>query len=374
MVWGCCDYWDLDTEPQPIDQERLRVLWTAEFDIVNPETPPLVVDDMIIHSGGSEIEALNLHTGEKLWGHEIEGGRGIISRYLGYDAYRHNIFFSHINIFSDSKEDSREFRVIDAATGKEELRFTDIAAWLDGHEVLPDGYVIVGDTTDAYRINVNGQLLEEYSFDLVIASAIYNNGILYFSQAETIHGALTLGGILAVDVASGDSLWAYNTQYGGFHWAKTILEEGVLYAGSIGNGDKYVFVALDVATGSPIWEYQTSEYLEFGESSVLGPEFVYYRSHMFIFALNKATGEKAWTFKWSSSSGVNMVYLGGYVYLSNHSRIFVLDGQTGELVHEEPFAETGGFYWSLAASKDKVFAQTGFHLIAYEPWHLRQQE
>ena len=85
MAWGCCDYmdWGENPPPQPIDRERLRVLWTAEFDIVNPQTPPLVVDDMIIHSGGSEIEALNLHTGEKLWGHEIEGGRGISSSYLG---------------------------------------------------------------------------------------------------------------------------------------------------------------------------------------------------------------------------------------------------------------------------------------------------
>jgi outer membrane protein assembly factor BamB len=364
MVWGCCDYWDLDTEPQPIDQERLRVLWTAEFDIVNPQTPPLVVDDMIIHSGGSEIEALNLHTGEKLWGHEIEGGLGISSSYLGYDAYRHKIFFG----------DRNDFEVIDAATGKEQFRLSNIVHIAGGHIALPDGYAIVGDTTDAYHIDVNGNILKTYSEPMGTASILAWNNMLILSKVKTIHGALTLGRILAVDVASGDSLWAYNTQYGGFHWAKTILEEGVLYAGSIGNGDKYVFVALDVATGSPIWEYQTSEYLEFGESSVLGPEFVYYRSHMFIFALNKATGEKAWTFKWSSSTGVNMVYLGGYVYLSDHNRIFVLDGQTGELVHEEPFAETGGYYWRLAASKDKVFAQTGFHLIAYEPWHLRQQE
>ena len=81
-------------------------------------------------------------------------------------------------------------------------------------------------------------------------------------------------------------------------------------------------------------------------SSVLGPEFVYYRSHSFIFAFGKkATGAR----KHGRLNGLvpsgNMVYLGADVPIQSSQNFFVLDGQTGELVHEEYFAETGGYYW-----------------------------
>ena len=141
---------------------------------------------MIIHSGGSEIEALNLHTGEKLWGYEIEGGRGIMTDTLIMTHIAITFSFSHRN----------DFRVIDAATGKEELRLSNIAHEVAGHTALTDGYAIVGDTTDAYRIDVNGNILNIYSIPMGTASLLTWNNMLIFSKVEFIHGALTLGRIL----------------------------------------------------------------------------------------------------------------------------------------------------------------------------------
>jgi outer membrane protein assembly factor BamB len=340
------------------------VLWTHPIELVDtPDTDPLIVNEWMIYSGEVEMTALNITTGKKIWGYEIGEGRAINSKYLAYSAYRDAIYFSH----------DEDFIVLNLQTGNQELLIENMVWGGGGHIDLENGYVVIGDTIGGYWVSETGEILNEYSLSMTTHSVSKYHNTLLFAQKNTIHGGLTLGRITAVDLVSGDSLWAYNTQNGGFYWARPILEDGILYAGTRGNSPANVFVALHSKTGEPLWEYITQNPFEFAREVVLGPNLMYNRSSAYVFALDKITGEKVWAFKWTSASGVNMVYLKGYLYLSDHGIIYVLDAETGELVHEEPLPTGNGYLWRLAVSEDKLFVQTSRHIIAYEPWHLREK-
>jgi hypothetical protein len=49
---------------------------------------------------------------------------------------------------------------------------------------------------------------------------------------------------------------------------------------------------------------------------------------------------------------------------------YIHDVNTGELAHREP--TPGGFIWHFAVNENRLFVQTDRQLIAYEPWHLRE--
>ncbi len=342
--------------------KNLTVIWSTPLDLIDtPDTNPLIVNDLIIYSGGLELEALNINTGEKEWGYEIGERRAINSKYLGYEGLLDFIYFSH----------DEEFTVLDSRTGRLELIIPDIAHSSGGHTSINDGFVIIGDTVDGYQIDLEGSIRQVYSIDMATSSVNSDGQRLFFSHVNTVNGGLTLGRITAIDLLSNDILWEYDTDHGGFSTAKPILENDVIYAGSRGNSPYTIFLALDSKTGEAIWEYKTNNPFEFAKDIILGSNAMYCLSNSYVFALDKNTGQKIWSFDWTGTTSVNMVYSNGYVYLSNHGAIFILDAQTGELVHEEPLPEGNGYFWRLAITEDKLFAQTSTQLIAYEPWHLR---
>ncbi len=235
---------------------------------------------------------------------------------------------------------------------------------LGGNNTLKEKLLMVGDTLDAYIINPDGSL--KYSIDVPFASfgiTGFENK-LFLSQGKTIHGALTKGKIRAFEALNGDSLWIFETDKGGFIRTSPIVEDGVVYAGTYLGNPSRVF-ALDAETGDMIWERPGFSTFQM----ITNENRIYVNTQGSLQAIEKSNGEIAWSVIFESSGTANMVYLEGYVYHSDHGRLFVIDGETGELVHEEP--SPGGFFWHVAASSDKIFAQTSRQLIAYQPWHLR---
>jgi outer membrane protein assembly factor BamB len=88
-----------------------------------------------------------------------------------------------------------------------------------------------------------------------------------------------------------------------------------------------------------------------------------------VVALDKATGTMIWEtdFTHTGTGHANLVYLDGYVYHVRNRWFVTMDAQTGEIVYEER-PRDGTYFWHVAASSDKVFAQTSGHVYAYEPW------
>ncbi len=348
---------------EPIEDQKLEVLWTKTTSTVDvPNVPPLVINNSkVVYSGEIELVALDIKNGKESWRATIDGSEALESVVLLYDKKLNRVVSNHF----------KTFKAWNAETGEPIFTLSDengILAFRRGRNTLVnDGYGFVGDTLDAYVINANGSIRFKIEVDFGTLGVAYGNLKFFLAQGKTIHGALSLGKIRAFDSQTGDSLWIFETDKSGFGNSAPIVENGIIYAGTVGNSPENTFVALDAETGEVIWEHSNSEILT--RSFVVGPKYVYIAAVADVFALDKTTGVRVWKFDRESTTLVKPVYLEGYVYHSDHGRLFVIDGETGELVHEEP--SPGGFFWHVAASSDKIFAQTSRQLIAYQPWHLR---
>lgn len=351
---------------EPKEEQVLKVLWAMNTNnIAVPNVQPLVIQNsQIVYAGEVELVSLDVENGEEAWTAPIDGSRNLESTVLLYDESSGRIASNHYE----------EFKVWDANTGKSIYTLTDedgILAFRRGRNTLVnDGYGFVGDTLDAYVVNVDGSIRFEISVDFGTLGVAYGGLKLFLAQSKTLTGALTLGKIRAFNSETGDSLWVYETNKSGFGNSSPIIENGILYAGTTGNSPENAFVALDVETGDLIWE-QTDKVWTF--NFIVGPKYVYVNTGGTLVALNKTNGQIIWRFEWSSSAAlIRPIYLNDYIYHSDHNRLFVVDAETGELVHTEPVPNGGGFFWHLAVSEDKLFAQTSTQLIAYQPWHLRK--
>jgi outer membrane protein assembly factor BamB len=356
----------------PSKPEGLTEIWRYEHGIVG-DAPPVVSDDMVFASGGLYLYAITENTGEMVWKAEVDNDMELQGHILLNDDR------SIVACHRDGDEIKiRSWHKVNGVLEWERVYIDDPNSQdlepvlLGGHTVIGEdnSYAFVARNSEIFILNERGEqtLRKKLDNHYSIRGIAYTNGKLLMGQGRTIHGGLTLGRITALDTASGDSLWAYDTEDGGF-LAPPIVEDGVMYAGAVGNSPVKEFVALDAETGEVIW--RQTDWVR-TDNFLLGPKYIYVNTGASLAALDKTDGHIVWRFEWESSAGlITPVYLEGYVYHSDHGRIFVLDAETGELVHEEPLPKGGGYFWHLAVSEDKLFAQTSYQLIAYEPWHLR---
>lgn len=362
IILSSCYGCPTTAEPPANGDENLRVIWESPIDIVDtPDTPPLVVDSLIIITGEPALVAINVNNGERIWESEIGEGKSLNSNVLVHDPINHRIFGAH----------NESIIIWDLNSGQELNRINNIAWSGGGNVMLENGYGIVGDTASAYKLDFLGNINQEYNVSMPSNSIAYYNGNILFTQGETLNGGLTIGRVTAISEETGDSLWAYNTAHNGF--LKSEIHDGIFYSGTSGNSDFYLFLALEPTTGEVKWEYLSNHPHEYVRNFTISDDFIFVVSAAYLFVLDKQTGKKVWDFKWNSASRVNPVNSSGYVYTSNHYSILIFDALSGELVLEEPLPDGAGFFWKLAISKDKLFAQTTTKLIAYEPWHLREE-
>lgn len=349
---------------EPKDDIELLQLWSVDHGTAG-DAPPIVHQDKIIMSGGLFVYALDKDTGGEIWKYQFEDDNILQGR----------IFLINGNQVAVAHTD--KIRAWDISDGSLEWEFdyetNELRPRLAGdHISFADRYGYTSARNRFFTLDRSGEadIVKALDVRYSVLGLAYFNHKIYVSQSYTVTGLLTLGRITVLDAQTGDSLWAYNTDRSGMS-AASIIENGILYAGTQGNSPENIFVALDAETGDTIWEYSNSEILT--QDFIIGPNFIYANSGGTIFALNKNNGNLEWTFSWTSSTLVKPIYLEGYIYHSDHNRLFVIDAETGKLVHEEPLPDGGGFFWHVAASSDKVFAQTSNQLIAYQPWHLRDE-
>lgn len=366
----CCETpTETECKSPPEDTRKntvLTVLWATETDIiVAPTFNPYIIDnEKIIYAGEIQLVSLNTKDGTEEWRGEVNGEEALRSKTLQHNE---NLILSahRGSILGWSKKDGEQVIKLTREDG--------ILVFDRGRNLsIDNGFAFVGDTLDAYIINSDGSTRLTIDVDLQTRGLAYEDQKLFLAQFEDIHGLLSIGKIRAFDTQTGDSIWTYSTNKSGFLTAGPTIEDGILYAGALGNSPEHVFVALDPKTGAVIWEYINEEIYTY--SFAMGAKNIFVNNGSAIIALDKKTGVQVWKYEWISASIlVEPVYLEGYVYHSDHGKIFILDAETGELKHEEFVPKGNGYFWKLAVSKDKLFAQTSSQLIAYEPWHLREE-
>lgn len=346
-------------KPKP----ELNMIWQIDTNIIDaPSAPPLIVDDsVLIITGELSLRAQRISDGKTKWKSEIDGKNALDTKVL---------LLQDDTIVSAHKNKILGWNKIKGRIILEIKEQDKVSVFPRGRNTVVDnGFAFIGDTLDAYVINASGKIRFRIDVDFGSLSSGYVNQKVYLGQTKTINGALTLGRIRAFDSQTGDSIWVYNTNNGGFN-ESILIKGGILFSGSFGNSPLNEVVALNAETGEVIWRYE-SDYI-YTRAFALGPEHVYVNTGGSLAALNKQTGELEWRVEWLGTASTKPVYLGGYVYHTNYSELMVIDDKTGSVVHREPSPD-GTAIWHLAASSDKIFAQTSRQLIAYQPWHLREE-
>ncbi|MCP9292253.1 PQQ-binding-like beta-propeller repeat protein [Gracilimonas sediminicola] len=343
-------------------EQGLSTLWIHEYEIIDaPSAVPKVVKDrFLIYTGAIGLKMLDISTGRLLWENEAPKERAS----------------NTVSILSDENRilsaEWREFKAWDVNTGEKIFSIgaeDDIVLFDRGRNKVTDyGYALVGDTLDVYVLNKDGGI--EFTIDIpfVTNGVGYEGNRLYLGQFKTITGALTRGKIVCYNAQTGDSLWSFETDQGGFTWVAPILENGMLYASTNGNSPGEIAIALNAETGEEIWR-QTQEVYTF--NSALGPDYYYVNTSGSLAALDKETGNIDWRVEWEGSDFNKPIYLEGFVYHVRDKEMLVINDNTGKVVHKESVPD-GTYFWHVAASTDKIFAQTSRQLIAYQPWHLRE--
>lgn len=351
--------------PTNIEDPKMKMnkIWQIEtHNIEVPSAQPIIIgDSLLIFTGELSLRAVRTLNGETKWRGEIDDENALNTKVMLFEGGR--IISAHKNSVLGW----------DYETGGLSLKINkqdQISVFPRGRNTIVNGgFAFIGDTLDAYLINSNGDLRFAIDVEFGSLSLGYENLKVFLGQTNTITGALTRGKIRAFDSQSGEGLWVYETDNGGFE-ESPFIENGVLYAGAIGNSPVNEVVALHAETGELIW--RQTDYV-WTQTMSMSDKYLYINTGVSLAALNKIDGSIAWRYEWTSFSGAEPVYLEGYVYHTDHNQLFVIDDSNGKLVHSEPVPQGGFYFWHVAASSDKIFAQTSRQLIAYQPWHLRGQ-
>lgn len=348
---------------------HLEVIWSVHTNLIDsPKSDLLIINnEILVYTGEEDLVAISLEDGHQIWRGEIEGSRALYYwNEMLFDSNKGRIVSTHFD----------NIIVWNANNGQKIYELTDSTHNIDAsrvgfHTLVKDGYAIIGTPTDIYEFNWDGTLRREYNIEWASRSVTFNDDTLYLGQSNNVSGGLTQGRIRTFNATTGDSLWTYQTDNDGFY-EKIYVQNGIVYGGTRGNSPNSEVVALDAQTGQVIWNHVTDNPLEYADYFLVADDYVFTRGTGYAFALDKQTGERKWGFGWGSTTNVNMVYLEGYLYLSNRGVVYVLEAETGELIHTEPSPSGDGYIYKLGVSEDKLFVQTSASIIAYEPWHLRE--
>ncbi len=241
---------------------------------------------------------------------------------------------------------------------------------LGRHSIHKNGYYFVGRPNKLAGIFKSGDLEFVEHFDSVfgLAGITFLNDVNYINAVDGVNGGFTRGLLLAQDYETREELWRYETDHCGFY-EKPIIEQGIMYAASRGNSPECELVAIKIDDGSIIW--QTVE-KTIAYQLLLTPSSFIITTGGSLRSYSKSDGNLMWVYKWEGTVAlIEPVYSNGYIYMSDHGSIYILDVNTGELAHREP--SPSGFIWHFAVNEHRLFIQTDRQLVAYEPWHLREE-
>lgn len=354
---GCSFFGEDPSKEKPI---KLNELWRYSLNTAG-DAPPTVVGDTLFFAAYPNLYASSTRDSTIFW----------MSYLDNINEYEDKVFLINdsqvvINQVNDIKAYSR-------SNGQQlwEKNYDSLfkIISLGRHSMHPFGYYFIGRPNKMVGLSKSGALDFVEDFDSVYGIAGITNlrDVNYINGVQGVNGGFTRGLLLARDYETSKELWRYETDHCGFY-EKPIIEDGILYAASRGNSPQCEVVALNSNDGTLQWKTVEKTH---ADKVLLTTNQVIINSGGQLIAYSKFDGSKNWTFSWESNASlIQPVYESGYVYMSNHGSVFILDEVIGELVHTAP--SPGGYIWHLTVNENRLFVQTSRQLIAYEPWHLRE--
>lgn len=334
----------------------LAVSWKHPYNIAGGVrmAPKPVSDSLVLFGAEARLVALRSDDGSIKWRSPPVEPSSLELKVRDLSVSEHLVFGSHVGrLKAWSMENGQERWELRPEAGLYEI----------GYYGFNSGHVYVSSGGQLLSVDKrSGTVVRRY--EPGAAGIVHDGGALYLGQAWVPEGAegQAQGGLLKMNAATGDTLWFFKTKRGGFYDMRPVVEEGRVFAGT--REGKAAFFAVDAQTGEEIWRNEDAPTFAPPAS---GEERVYLNTSAEVMALDKETGRTAWKKNMPGGSSFRgVVYLDGYVYHPRGGTLYVLNAETGEIVHEEP--SPSSYYWTLAAGPERIYAQTSGHLMAYEPF------
>jgi len=342
-------------------EEPLRLLWEYPYDFkgYGPHSAPEVIhDSLIIMAGDENISCLYQETGKLKWKTKVAENNSASMR---------NILFNDNSLYG--WQDRVGIMTWDIHTGKElwNYKFNDgdfvtrFTAISDHSYILP----AFNDTMNWYwSFNNDGSINYKKRIRGTAWSITYRNNKLFTGQGWH-QGSNGVGRITCFNSANGDSLWSYDTKFGGFFQVKTVIENGILYCGTVYGHPNSVVVALDLETGKELWTHGSFPC----HGLLLEGNLLFSNSSLDLYAINKYNGEMVWSTRLTGGDDENnsIAYFDGYIYHPHSGYLFILKAETGEIVYKLRSPDKSWVY-KVSTGAGKVFVQSGRHLYAYAPY------
>ncbi|MBU0711661.1 PQQ-binding-like beta-propeller repeat protein, partial [bacterium] len=256
----CCNIFDSHNEDP--EEVQLDLLWNYpyEYEGWGPElTPTAIFDSLVVMTGDHNITCLFTGSGEVKWTIKVTDEGSSVLQDIKYDntqVYGYELYTGIFALDINTGLKNWEYGISDRDRFD---RFYDISS--------TNYYLGTYDDTSSYiwSFTKNGGLNYKKQLNNKIWGIRYYNGKIYCSSGWWTLGPREHGQITCYEADTGDSLWSYYVaDKGGFYRVPPIIEDGILYCGTVYGDPKAIVVALDAETGEEIWQFShEGEYAEF---------------------------------------------------------------------------------------------------------------
>lgn len=251
--------------------------------------PPLVYDNTVyVQLGDQYMYAIDTRTGHIRW-----------RQPTAIDTYNPPIFYNGI-VYAGSP-DSYVY-ALDAANGKVRWRFGGGGQGAQGQMTVAQGTVFAAGSDHLYALDAgSGDVLRTYSPDLALPCA---NGVSY-------NGSTDGASLKATDLVDSKVLWT--RAFTGVSFGSGITAGNVAYlpvtddvVANAGMGGRFHadwvgrVIALDTASGRTLWSYSATQGVF---SPVISGDILYFSCGWSMFALDAVTGRFKWIYTSGSSGG-----------------------------------------------------------------------
>ena len=241
-------------------------------------SPAVHRGELYVASSGGVLHALDAVTGLERWRFETDGR--LISSPAAYEQW--------VAVTSHD----RYLYILDSSTGRPALKFKTASA--AGSPVFDEDFLFLADATGVIR-----------SIDWRKQNRRFERLILRFKIQ------MAAWGLTDVIPNQAGYVWGIGTGKSSFIGAPVVAKEIVYLASTTGR-----LLALDKATGETVWEYDTAGSIS-GSPSVAG-ETVYIGDSLGrLYALDAISGERLWEFPVGGAISSTPVIAGGVIYFSS---------------------------------------------------------
>jgi outer membrane protein assembly factor BamB len=348
-------------DPDP----SFELIWEYEYtkdaeslSLVN--TNPTLLEDKLLIAPDHQLTLLDTKTGTRSWSLEFDNSAYISTEEFLIDG--NTLFLKEVVNDRVYAVDLKKGSILWETNSTEEL-------YNHSNDGIDEDHLYITGIYDFFRYDKDGKEIHRYELnkfginDRSRSIRLLDNQLIFSQRWRFTEDCPNgyCGRVISIDKETEEVLWEYRTDKGGYIFEPILLEEGIIYAGvTDGPGE---FVALDATNGEVIWQAPGVV----SHAYTLTDSMVLVQGGVTLRALDKFTGKELWNtgLKFGGGHGQqNIAYLNGYVYHIHSGSMWILEADTGEIVHSE--AAMSGYL--VAAGDDKIFVQGDYSLRAYTAW------